>query len=329
MILSVIIPALNEAEHLPGLLESLRAQSGVDLEIVVADGGSSDATVACARAAGATVVRSARGRGLQMNAGAAASRGERLLFLHADTRLDSPTLLRDAVGALTGTDDDACAGHFPLRFLRTQPGHDLLYRYLEGKTRLNRPYTINGDQGLLISRRYFNRLGGYDTRLPFLEDQRLSARIFATGRWLVLPGALTTSARRFESEGHRERLAVMALMMGAHAVGLDDFFTRAPDVYRAQAETARLQIAAFAGLIRQLIREQGWAGWRTLYRGGRFVRENAWQVFYRCDRMRNDGRDTALRFHDRVFARLVANPVGDLLAMALLCGWLYAVLPRR
>lgn len=328
MSLSVVIPTLNETAALPRLLADLRAQTGLTLEIIVADGGSTDATREHAARLGAKLIRAPRGRGAQMNAGAAAATYDSLLFLHADTRLESPTLLADAQHALRVAGDDRVAGHFPLRFARTQPGHEFLFRYAEGKTRSNRRYTINGDQGLLISRKYFSELGGYDTRLLFLEDQRFSTRIFATGRWLLLPGELVTSARRFESEGHAERYALMALMMGAYAVGLDEFFEQAPHAYRAQNETQKLNVEAFAALVRKLIRAKGWDGWRTLYRGGRFVRENAWQLFYRRDLIRNDGRDSALRFHDRWFASLVSNPLGNTLAMLLLVIWLYGVLPR-
>ena len=326
MALSVIIPTLNEAPALPLLLRDLRQQTGVALEIIVADGGSNDGTAELAAAQGAAVVAAARGRATQMNAGRRQARFPYLLFLHADSRLSSPRLLSEALMALRAAGDTA-AGHFGLRFERQQPGHDFFYRYVEGKTRSNRRYSINGDQGLMISGRFFDALGGYDERLPFLEDQRISARITEAGHWILLPGDLVTSARRFECEGHAERYALMALMMGAHAVGLYEFFVQAPAVYRTQNETQKLNVEAFASTVRALIRQQGWRGWRTLYRGGRFVRENAWQLFYRRDLVRNDGRDRALRFHDRWFAPLVRNPLGNSLAMLLLMAWLYLVLP--
>lgn len=324
MDLSVIIPTLNEANALPLLLQDLNQQTGVRLDVIVADGGSTDGTLDVAQHA--RVVMAARGRAAQMNAGRRHAKGEYLLFLHADSRLPTPRLLSDALATLKATGDRA-AGHFGLRFERQRPGQDFFYRYVEGKTRSNRSYTINGDQGLLIRRDFFDALGGYDERLPFLEDQRLAARIFEAGRWILLPGDLVTSARRFESEGHAERYALMALMMGAHVVGLEEFFAHAPAVYRAQNETRKLNVESFAALVRSLIRAQGWRGWHTLYRGGRFVRENAWQLFYRRDLIRNDGLDSALRFHDRWFAPLVRNPFGNTLAMLLLLVWLYGVLP--
>src|SRR5258708_7073741 len=116
--LTVVIPTLNEATALPRLLAGLSRQEGIRLEVRVADGGSTDATVEAARVAGATVVTAPRGRGAQMNAAARDAQGEFLLFLHADSAVDSPTLLRDALGALQSAIETAghgrIAGHFPL-----------------------------------------------------------------------------------------------------------------------------------------------------------------------------------------------------------------------
>lgn len=322
MHLSVVIPTLNESDTLPLLLEDLRTQTGVTLDIVVVDGGSTDDTGAYAAKLGARVVLAARGRGSQMNAGALAALADDLLFLHADSRIESATLLRDALAVLRRQESPRVAGHFGLRFSRTRPGHDFFYRYLEGKTRLNRPHTINGDQGLLISRKYFDELGGFDVARPFMEDQRIATRIFTTGRWVLLPGELVTSARRFESEGHAERYTLMALMTGAEVAGLHEFFDQAPGIYREQDATSRLPAAPFARLALRLMRSRGVAGWRTLYRGGCLVRANAWQLFYRRDLVRNDGRDSALQFHDRWFAPLVNNVFGNTLGAALLGLWL-------
>ncbi|MFA5939553.1 MAG: glycosyltransferase, partial [Sinimarinibacterium sp.] len=179
--LSVIIPTLNEREALPALLDALRAQQGIDLECVIADGGSDDGTVELARARGTTVIDCGRGRGWQMNAGARTASGEWLLFLHADSQLEDPGLLRDALVALhaEASGDTVVAGHFALRFARDEAGHDGFFRFLEAKSASNRPYTINGDQGLLIAHRHFDMLGGFDESLPVFEDQRMAARIFA------------------------------------------------------------------------------------------------------------------------------------------------------
>ncbi|MGH8457206.1 MAG: TIGR04283 family arsenosugar biosynthesis glycosyltransferase [Stenotrophobium sp.] len=327
--LTVIIPTLDEAAGLPRLLAQLRAQRGIALEIIAADGGSTDGTPQISAAAGARAITSPRGRGRQMNAGAAAARAETLLFLHADSQLETPNLLADAFAALhravAETGGSRIAGHWPLHFTAYPPQAAPFYRHLEGKTALNRPYTINGDQGLLISARWFRELGSYDERLPFLEDQRMAAKIFAQGRWLLLPGRLATSARRFEAEGRRERYTLMALIMGLHAAGADEFFAQAPAIYAAQRETGRLDLAPFLSAIRETLRQRGRLA--TLCRAGRFVRENTWQLFYWRDQRHSAAGLPRLRFYDRYLHRLTQNPLADVLATLLLSLWFYLWLP--
>ena len=331
--LSVIIAALNEAASLPTLLQQLRAQRGVRLEVIVCDGGSSDATVATAEACGVRVARTTRGRARQMNAGAAVAQGTYLLFLHADSRVEAPALLADALAALVGAADptgELVAGHFPLRFSGYPPQAEGFYRYLEGKTALNRRYSINGDQGMLMAAESFRALGGFDERLPFLEDQRFAERLWQQGRWLVLPGRLTTSARRFETEGRTERYTLMALIMAMHAAGVDEFFSQAA-VYAAQHETTRLRLAPYLCLIRQILWARRWQGTlSTLFRVGGFVRENAWQLFYWRD-LRNGAGDRLprLAFHDRWLSRRLCNPPCDALAALLACLWFFVWLPLQ
>jgi rSAM/selenodomain-associated transferase 2 len=323
--LAVIVPTLNEADALPRLLAALARQREIALELIVADGGSTDDTAARARAAGAQVVVAAPGRGRQMNAGARAATAPTLLFLHADSGLTADDQLARGLRTLQDAGAQRVAGHFALRFERTQPGFERLFAFMQAKTRTSRPYSINGDQGLLLPRAWFDALGGFDETLPFLEDQRLAARIFASGRWLLLPGELTTSARRFEREGHRERYTLMALLMAMHAAQVDEFFARAPAVYRAQHEAQRLDLAAFTDLIRAILWDRRWHGTaRTLYRVGGFVRENAWQLALLRDL---DGRH--LPGYDRWVAPLLANPAADTLAALLASAWFYGVLPLR
>lgn len=284
--LSVVVPVLDEADELPRLLDELASQS-LPLQIVIADGGSRDRSREIVeRSERALWVQAPRGRGAQMNAGAAAAIAENLLFLHVDSHLMHRCQLEQALQSLEAArrrHGGCIAGHFALAFRRQQAGGDSAYRYMEAKSRSGRPGTINGDQGLLLSADFFRELGGFDTRLPFFEDQKMAAEIFRRGRWLLLPGVLGTSARRFETEGLAPRYALMALMTWMHQIGLEDFLQQAVGVYREQSTTHALDLRPFVRLARRqllqaLSRQPG-----LVERIGRSLRANAWQPWLALD----------------------------------------------
>lgn len=311
-LLSIIIPTLNEVDNLPSLLADLRGQQGIASEIIVADGGSTDGTRSRAREFGVAVVASDPGRGRQMNAAAGTATGDLLLFLHADSRLAARDLIATAVQTLSREIEryGDVAGHFRLRFIRTGGTNDLAFRYLEGKSALNRSGTFNGDQGLLLHRDFFRRLGGFDESLPFFEDQRLAAQIRARGVLVTLPGELRTSARRFEREGFHRRYLLLSMMMGLYHAGVPEFLCRAPGIYRVQQETGRLRLTPFFGIVFTMMRRE----WRlrgtvaVFYRLGRYIRQNSWQLFYFFDLLTTPAagrqRYPLLGFHDRFVAPL-------------------------
>lgn len=334
--ISVIIPTLNEAAHLPALLHELLAQKEVTLEVIVADGGSSDATRSVAATVNAAFVRSAPGRGRQMNAAAGRAGGDYLLFLHADSRLDDDRLLCQAVRSLREemdrSDRDDVAGHFSLRFKRTTTANATAYRYVEEKSAFNRVNTTNGDQGMLLPKEFFTRLGGFDEALPFLEDQRLAEKIRTAGRWITLPGYLRTSARRFEAEGFHRRYILLSMMMGLYSIGVESFFTRAPNVYRLQQDTGKLLLTPFFRLIRQMMRDDwGLMGTvATFFRLGRYIRQNSWQMFYFFDVLARPllgpNRYPLLRFHDRIFLPLTDYRIFDAITGLLCFLWFMGIL---
>lgn len=308
--LAVVVAALNEAAALPALLADLAAQQGVALQVIVADGGSSDGTPQIATEAGAALVTGHRGRGAQLNAGAAASKAPWLLFLHADTRIPSPTQIAEALALMEAAADPALAGHWPLRFTRSEPGHDYFYRYLEGKTASNRPGTVNGDQGLLLSAAFFRQLGGYNTALPYFEDQRLAARIFAQGRFVALPGLLHTAARRFEAEGHGPRYALMALIVGMEAAGLTALMAELPALYRAQSQAEKLSLAPVLAHIHahlaRLPRAQQHAVWQAV---GGLLLGNTWQLAHALDALSPQGQGRVLAAYARHLEPRLGHPV--------------------
>lgn len=257
--LRVVIPTLDEAETLPGLLEDLAAQQGVILEVVVADGGSSDATMALARAHGALCRSAPRGRARQMNAGAVGHRGGWLLFLHADSRLTHHHQLAVALADMHRCAGPTDAGHFALSFVgRNGPARGFLYRFMAAKTRSGRRYTINGDQGLLMPCVLFERLGGFDERLGFLEDQRMIAAIRRRGHMHCLAHPLETSTRRFVVEGPGRRYALMGLIMAMYSLDVPAFFDRAPGLYAEQARAERLVLRPYLALSARLVAEAAW-----------------------------------------------------------------------
>lgn len=329
--LSVVVPVVDEAGALPGLLADIAAQRGISLEVLMVDGGSRDASRDIASAAGARVIESRPGRGAQMNTGAAAAYGDWLCFLHADSRLTHPAQLADAVAQLEARDDERVAGHFRLRFVRAQGGRGVFYRYLEAKTTTGRRYTINGDQGLMLHRAFFDALGGFDTRLPFLEDQRMAAAIRARGRWCLLEHPLATAARRFEIEGASARYLLMALIMAMHVAGVSVFFARAPRVYARQPQTGRLWLMPYFRLLRTLARECGpRETGRVAWRVAGLAVTQSWQIFFALDvcleHWLGVSRRPATRLHDRLLWPLFDNRVVQALVLVVGTGLVFGPL---
>jgi rSAM/selenodomain-associated transferase 2 len=190
-VLSVVIPTLDAAEHLPATLAALR---GVPDEVVVADGGSADGTPEIAERLGARVVSAPRGRGVQFAAGVAATRGDWLLLLHADTRLEAawPDAARDVMAAHPDR-----AGYFCFALDIDDRRARRLERLVAWRCRrFALPY---GDQGLLLSRKLLDGVGGVRP-LPLMEDVDLVRRI-GRRRLIGLDAAAITSATRWQRDG--------------------------------------------------------------------------------------------------------------------------------
>jgi len=202
--LAIIIPTFNEETGIEKTLLGITA-CAPDAEIVVVDGGSGDKTVALAEQY-ARVLITKRGRGIQLNAGVAATQGDVLLFLHADTL---PT--QGGIDALLVTmqNEQVDGGAFRMRFNDTRPIYQRICANITRRSLRTRSYT--GDQAIFTRRRVFQQLGGYRA-WPFMEDVEYSERMGKAGNVVLLDSEVETSARRHQRWGlFRTQLTVVLI----------------------------------------------------------------------------------------------------------------------
>jgi rSAM/selenodomain-associated transferase 2 len=233
MRLSIIIPVLNEEKALLVTLENVAA-CAPGAEVIVVDGGSTDATLGLADGFAAQrnaeaggeawkVLRSERGRGRQMNLGAAAATGDTLLFLHADTHLppETPRLLETALA-----DSRVLGGNFRIRFVPSSRIADLYTPIYNARSRFRIFY---GDSALWMRRSVFEALGGYPLE-RVMEDFALVLRLRKTGKLVCLPAVVESSARRFQGARANTRALLqwgwlhILLLFGAGDETLERFY---------------------------------------------------------------------------------------------------------
>jgi rSAM/selenodomain-associated transferase 2 len=209
--IAVVIPALHEEDRIAHAIQSARAPG---VEIIVADGGSRDATCARALAAGARVVTAEPGRARQLAAGARAADADAIVFLHADTRL--PAGWADAVTAALADPRNA-GGAFGFRF--AEPGLRLRLVEWGVRVRLALARLPYGDQALFVRRSALDAIGGVP-QAPILEDLDLVRALRRRGRLALLPLPATTSARRYLERGVARTVAKNALALLGFVLGL-------------------------------------------------------------------------------------------------------------
>jgi rSAM/selenodomain-associated transferase 2 len=224
MKLSVVIPTWNEAENLAATLAALPPGA----EVVVADGGSIDGTVEIARRAGARVIASEAGRARQMNQGARETRGDTLLFLHADAALGSGAgeAIEEALA-----DPRVVGGFFRLRIQSSRCALRLASWGSNFRARvLLLPY---GDQGLFLRRSVYEEVGGFPD-VPFLEDVALIRMLRRRGRLAALDVTLTTGDRHWRELGVALSTLLDWTAVGLYFLGVSPS-TLAPSYYRWRA----------------------------------------------------------------------------------------------
>lgn len=193
MLVSVIVPTLNEAENIQACCRAAQRSYGDgQVEIIIADGGSSDGTLDCVPD-GIRVVNAPRGRGTQMNRGAAAAQGEILLFCHADSKL--PQGWREAViQALR--DPEVSGGGFQIAYL---PPKGILHWVNRMKFH-GRWFAVHGDRAQFMSRSTFDAINGFQ-EIPLMEDVEMARALHRRGRIVLMPERVLASSRRYLERG--------------------------------------------------------------------------------------------------------------------------------
>jgi rSAM/selenodomain-associated transferase 2 len=214
-VLSVIIPALEEAHGIAACIDALRPLRDAGAEILVIDAGSRDATAALAAAAGVRVLQAARGRAAQMNTGTDIARGGMLAFLHADTR-PTPDACRRLLD-LAGRPGERW-GRFDVRL----SGPGAAFRVIESCMNLRSRLTgiATGDQLMFASRSLFQRAGGFPD-VPLMEDVALSGRLKRLASPCCCRERVHTSSRRWRQHGVLRTVLHMWRLRAAFWLGAD------------------------------------------------------------------------------------------------------------
>jgi rSAM/selenodomain-associated transferase 2/rSAM/selenodomain-associated transferase 1 len=222
--ISVIIPALNEADTITATLSTLANKAG--LEIIVVDGGSKDGTPDLARSYGVKVMTTAPSKARQMNAGAKTASGEILLFLHADTQL--PEHFAESIISAV-YDHGAVAGAFQLCIDSDAKGLRFIERVANWRSRhLQAPY---GDQGIFVTKALFHKIGGYPD-MTIMEDYEFIRRLRQKDQIVTLNESVKTSPRRWLRFGILKTWLINQIIIVAYHLGVSP--QRLSDWYRRE-----------------------------------------------------------------------------------------------
>jgi rSAM/selenodomain-associated transferase 2 len=213
--LSIVMPVLEEGAGIAAALAALAAMRGRGVEVIVADGGSLDDTVAKARPLADLVIAAPRGRAAQMNAGALSATGEVLLFLHADARLPENA---DCLVLAALEPKGQCWGRFDVGL----SGRPLVLRLVAFMMNLRSRITgiATGDQAIFVRADAFRSVGGYPD-IALMEDIALSKALKRLARPVALAERVIASGRRFEAKGAWRLILLMWRLRLAYWLGED------------------------------------------------------------------------------------------------------------
>ena len=210
--LSIIVPTLNEARSIKRTLDALLGVRG-RVEVIVVDGGSLDETIEIVSGRGVKLLKSERGRGAQMHAGASAARGDVLWFVHADTQV-SANCAEQIIEALR--DPSVVAGNFDVRF----DGERRAARFLTWLyPHLRKLGLCYGDSAIFVRREAYRKVGGFRA-YPIFEDLDLVRRLRRAGRVAHLPATVITSSRRFEGRSFALTFARWSILQTLYWLGV-------------------------------------------------------------------------------------------------------------
>lgn len=212
---SVIIPSLDESEHISATLAPLQDLRRSGHEVIVVDGGSVDGTCDLAEGKADRILTGPRGRALQLNAGAREARGDVLLFLHADTLAPLSTVraLYEDFPSSPRT-----WGRFDVRLSGSHGMLRVVETMMNVRSRLSGIAT--GDHGIFVRRETFERIGLFP-EIPLMEDIAISRRLKRESRPFCPRGQIVTSSRRWEEDGILKTILLMWRLRLAYALGAD------------------------------------------------------------------------------------------------------------
>ena len=211
---SVIIPALNEADYISGAVERLQAARGRGHEVILVDGGSTDATCGLAEAGVDHILKCDPGRAEQMNHGAQIATGDVYVFLHADTLLNREF---DRILDNRSVSKDTW-GRFDIRL----SGERFIYRCIESLMNIRSRLTgiATGDQTIFVGRHVFRQLNGY-ADIPLMEDVEFTTRLKEISPPVCIEHTVTSSSRRWEKHGIARTILTMWKLRLCYAIGFD------------------------------------------------------------------------------------------------------------